>query len=445
MPEKLDRCVMHVMGQGHDESSAYAICRASLGLKLDGSEDGKPLELTDEEVRVRADNEISRRRFANGPTYRKKMVVCTPFGEYVNGPDEGEMTPARLRRLAENFRRYRRQVPVFALGDHEFDRDARLPDGWVEGLEYEESRDGYPSGALIADVKVQGDAAQIVLGDLVRGASIGTVQGKNPDGTPQGEVLDHVLLTNNPFDKTVNIAAARKGAEPIASFFTALNKEAAMAEKTQLEKLQAEMDEKDDLIADLRKQIEDLKKQLEGGGDEGMKAQLKAAESLVETKSREVTELRAKNENLEREVKTLQKNPDVEQAKLRIASLERVNKAEKIRRLVGQGVNEGRFNLALVGEASEGWNNQSDEVVLTWFKTSEFKDSMDRLEFALKTLERKPVNQKFTSGRPDIGSGEPVLTDEQRTYLRKRGIDPDVVLAGMKAQNAQEFKQLTAK
>lgn len=31
MPAKLDRCVQDVMAQGHDEDSAWAICRASLG------------------------------------------------------------------------------------------------------------------------------------------------------------------------------------------------------------------------------------------------------------------------------------------------------------------------------------------------------------------------------------------------------------------------------
>ena len=32
MPAKLDRCVKHVMDQGKDESSAWAICKKSLGL-----------------------------------------------------------------------------------------------------------------------------------------------------------------------------------------------------------------------------------------------------------------------------------------------------------------------------------------------------------------------------------------------------------------------------
>jgi len=32
MPEKLDRCVKHVMDQGKDKSSAFAICNKSLGL-----------------------------------------------------------------------------------------------------------------------------------------------------------------------------------------------------------------------------------------------------------------------------------------------------------------------------------------------------------------------------------------------------------------------------
>jgi hypothetical protein len=33
MPAKLERCVRKVMAQGHEKSSAYAICQASLKKK----------------------------------------------------------------------------------------------------------------------------------------------------------------------------------------------------------------------------------------------------------------------------------------------------------------------------------------------------------------------------------------------------------------------------
>lgn len=33
MPKKLDRCVKKVMAQGHDKSSAFAICQTSLKKK----------------------------------------------------------------------------------------------------------------------------------------------------------------------------------------------------------------------------------------------------------------------------------------------------------------------------------------------------------------------------------------------------------------------------
>src|SRR5262245_1829190 len=100
MPEILHRCVEHVMGQGPDESSAYAICRSALDLKEGAT------EIDEDEMKKRADNEMAKRNLYNGPTYTKSMVVCTPFGEYVNGEQEGIMSKRRLAALAANFEKY---------------------------------------------------------------------------------------------------------------------------------------------------------------------------------------------------------------------------------------------------------------------------------------------------------------------------------------------------
>ena len=54
--------------------------------------------------------------------YRKQMVVCTPFGDYENGDQVGTMNRPRLRRIAERYRKYRRQVPIF-IGEHVDDLD----------------------------------------------------------------------------------------------------------------------------------------------------------------------------------------------------------------------------------------------------------------------------------------------------------------------------------
>jgi len=44
MPAILDRCVMHVMARVMTKSSAFAICRSSLDLKEDGTDDMKEME-----------------------------------------------------------------------------------------------------------------------------------------------------------------------------------------------------------------------------------------------------------------------------------------------------------------------------------------------------------------------------------------------------------------
>jgi hypothetical protein len=363
---------------------------------------------------------------------RKKMIVCTPFGEYVNGEDEGEMTPERLRAIAANFSAFRRQVPIFMLGEHQFDLDERLPDGWVEGLEFSD-------GALVADVKLHGEAARYVADDRIRGASIGTVHGKNPDGSSQGEVLQHLLLTNNPFDKSLNIAAARKGGEPIACYFTALGGPDMDPKKLEeLTKLKEENTK-------AREELSSLKDELAALKNRKPDERIEAMETALKDSQKENEELRAQNTNLLADMEKFDTNPKLEEALVQLKEQGRHIRAEKIRRLVGKGVSEGRFTLAHVGEPSKGWENDSNEAVLAWFKTSIFADSVDRLEFALATFDAKRHGQKHRSGKPPEGDGPITLTAEDRERIRKLGQDPDVVLAGMKAGDFGHFKELTSK
>ena len=420
------------------------------------------------------------------PTFEKRMVVCTPFGLYVNGEDEGEMTPERLRMLVSKNKKFPRQVIVYVGGDHVFDPDERHPDGWITDLEFDETpKPGFPDGALIGNVKVHGEAATQVANDFFRGASIGTINGRNPDESPQGEVLQHVLITNCAFDKRVNIAAARKGGGLVASYFTNLRpgKEFKM-----LSRLRAVMEEKGmsaedvaaamegegardastingiasgeiadppaEVVAELARVLGVTQEELGGGtsdpdtpaelnDDDEKDEKIKATEALLRTKTREVAELRASNANLLDDARRFKKSPVLNQALAKVKSLERENRAGKIRRLVLKGVSEGRFNLSQVGEPSEGYDNASDEVVLAWFKASMFNNKVDRLEFALVTLERRHVEQKFRSGAPS--GSEPVLTANDRAEIAKQGLDEKDVIAGMKARNVTEFKELTAK
>lgn len=401
MPEILDRCVAHVMDKGHDENSAYAICRTSLGLKDDGTEDDRAPEWPEEDMKIRAEFEMKRRQFQNAPAVRKKSVVCTPFGEYVNGEYEGVMTASRLKRIAANFTKHGRQVPIYAMGDHVDDLDERIPDGWVEGLEVNDR------GELVADMKLIGNAAQLVLEDRLRGASIGTVQGRNPDGSSQGEVLQHLLLTNNPFDKSLNIAAARpRSAEPIAAFFTALPPVGVndMAEDKNVDQKPDEKDasvqlkEKDDEIVRLRAEVLELKDKLDN--------------ATVDEEKHELA--------------------------LRVAKLERKTLAQEVRELCFKMLKQGTIKPSRV----EGYAKGGDDGTLAWFKASIFKGDLATLKWAAEHNEPiYKLGQTFKAGLPS--DNEVALTADDRALIRKLGMDPDKVVAGMKSGTREEFNDLT--
>lgn len=424
MPPAMERCVQHVMGQGHDQSSAYAICRTSMGLKADGSQDKMPMDMPDEEMMMRVGNEMARRAFDNSPVYRKDMVVCTPFGDYVNGDQKGVMTKSRLRKLADNFKKYPRQVPVYALGDHVESLDERMPDGWVEGLSVNDS------GELVASVKLHGLGAAGVIQDLIRGASIGTVQGKNPDGTAQGEVLQHLLLTNNPFDKSLNVAAARVGGEPVASYFTALpNKEADMAAED---------------ITKLKEENESLREQLKAAKAQNTDEKVAELTALLGEKTKENLDLVASNENLKADVDKFKSPKAIEELQAKLRVQERKNKAAEIRRKVADGVDEGRFNRALVGDPKTGYKHPSDEMVLSWFDRSCFKGSMERLDIMLETMPKQRIGRTYAHGEgteaPETG-----FNDEDREFLASLGKTPEQITAALKARGAGDYSRMTAK
>jgi len=412
------------MSQGHEESSAYAICRSSMGLLSDGSEDGKDIDMTAEQVVSRAGIAM---QFGNGPSLVKEMIVCGPMGKFVNGDFKGVMDRKLLSGIAERFKKYPRQVPVFMLGDHPEDNDQQRPVGWVEGLRID-------GDMLAARVKLHGSGASAVGGDLIRGASIYTVTGKNPDGSAQGEVLKHLLLTNEPFYKDLNIAAARKGGEPVECYFTALEKKEGVMPD----------DPKDKQISTLKDENTALKDQITALKAVPADEKLKAAETLLVEKEKKILGLRAANENLKGDVDKFQKSPALEDAMLRLKAQERQIRAAKIRRLVMSGVAAGQFNLAQVGDPEKGYDHKSDEVVLAWFKAGFFGDSIEKLEFALDTFEKKSAGRKFNSGAPP--TGEVALSAEDREAIRKLGQDPEAVLASMRAgqYDYAQHKALTA-
>lgn len=70
-PPAMDRCVMHVMDQGHPKDSAYAICRDSLGLTE--GQDGSTMETTEIEARLKRNPEYMKRMAAPSPEMTKQI------------------------------------------------------------------------------------------------------------------------------------------------------------------------------------------------------------------------------------------------------------------------------------------------------------------------------------------------------------------------------------
>lgn len=415
MPERLERCVRRVVGQGNDESSAYAICRSSLGLREDGSEDDKDI-------------------------IRRWMIACTPFGTYQNGDQVGEMTRDRLVDLAAKAKIYPGDVAIYLIvGEgwtpgHIFDLDTAGPaDGWGENFKIDPK-----TGNLLVYAKLHGEAAHYVDEDYVRYLSIGTIEGFNPDGSSRGEVLQHIVLTNEAFDKrtSTTVAASRyKGGEGAVSYFTTAlpKKEAAMAEDPKDPDMKKKLEEMEATIAKLQSESEKKDKDL---------AEMK---TLLEEKMTANAELAAANRNLKGDVEKFKTNPKLTEAVETIKSQERQLLAGKVRRLVTKGVQAGQFNLSLVGEPEAGYDHQSDEVVLTWFTTSPFKGSIEKLEFALDTYPKTEFSRRHRTGSPRDGDGSEVsFSSEDRKFLRKHGMTDKAAAAAFKARNLTEFREAMA-
>lgn len=421
MPEILDRCVSHVMGKGHSESSAFAICRSSLGLKDDGSEDAMPMEMPDEEMQRKADAYMAEQGF-NQPTLRKRMQLCRAIGPFKNGDQEGELTVDLFKQLIANQKKQPRQIPVYlSTGspnpDHPEDLDERFADGWVEGLDLEEDW-------LVGDVKSHGQAALAVGNDMVRGASIGTVQGKTYDGKPMGQVLAHVILTNSPFVKGMNIAASRvQGGEPVAYHFTALSTEADMADK--------------DPKKDAGSPGKDTAKPDDGGVT--LTEKITALECLMQEKDGQIRDLTAANANLLEENKAFRERPDLALAQKKIDQLERHNLAEKVRRITGNMIRDRQIN----SEFLRGWyDHDSDEVVLAGFKNSQFAGKVDLLEYHRASVPKDP-SRVYASGAPG-GATDGELTAEERKVLQDANIDPEHFSRVRGAANFTEHKRRKA-
>ncbi|HKB07903.1 MAG TPA: hypothetical protein VKF61_06480 [Candidatus Polarisedimenticolia bacterium] len=400
MPAALERCVQHVLSrpdfapqEGRTaEESAYAICTTSTGLSDD---------LSDDEIKMRVDNEIARQKFGGTTPYRKRMVIANPLGRFINGAQEGKMTVDRLKALAQNFKKYPRQVPIFLMGDHDFNLE-RPPDGWVE--EAKVNRDGQ----LEIESKLHGEAVRWVLNDLVRGASIGTIKGKNYKGEEIGEVLQHVLLTNNPFDKGTKVSVSQLKGAPLL-YFTALDKEAAMAEKETPEKPDVEPNPPTN---------EDIKQRDE-----------------------EIVRLKAENLELKDRLDNATVDEEKHELALRVATLEEKTLAQEIREVVFNMLRQGQIKPAW----ADGYAKGGNAGTISWFKASRFKGNLELLKWA---AENNPplyrTGQAFTPGIPKDNAATS-LTEDDKELLRKHGISPELHASLREAGSAQErFKAYEA-
>jgi len=357
----------------------------------------------------------------NPMVVRKRMPICEAIGDYINGSFEGELSPDRFAEIVKNFKKHPRQVPVYLLvGDpnpeHPDDLDSKVPAGWIEGV----STDGR---YLYADpIKLIGDGASYVTGDLVRGASIGTIQGTDYDGTPIGEVLEHVVLTNNPFVKGMNIAASRaKGGEKVACYFTALT-EASMAADPKKKADPAVVADPPDDVTPPAKEVETLT-------------------MLVQEKDKAIRELSDKNDLLTEELQERQKNGDLELALKENRQLKLRLDAAKIRELVALGASpeRGQFRREdVVG--FEGGDDRSDALTLSWFKNSIFDGDMEKLKFALKRFKKNPLPRRsFVSGDPGDGEASEYTAEEKKAIV-EAGKDPVLLAQTRKARNLTEYK-----
>ena len=345
-------------------------------------------------------------------TLRKRMVILKPIGAFENGADmKGKVTKERIRALVENQKKHPRQIPIFSDkvtgGDHPPSNDMADPTGWVEDLSVNDA------GELVADAKLFGQGAADVSGDVYRGASVYTVQGKAYDGSAIGEVLKHLLLTNEGFLKDLNVAASRvQGDEEVVCYFTALTKEAAMAE---------EPEKKEETAETL-----------------SLTERLEAAEVLLAQKDGQIRELTASNANLLEEVKAYKGHPQLTIALKELDQQKRINRANKIRFITGRMADDRQIEM----DALRGWyDHDSDEVVLAGFKASQFKDNLDLLQYHRDTVKKNP-SRTFISGVPiDAESG---LTSEQKEVAMKAGKDPQLLAATAGAKDFSDYKRRKA-
>lgn len=355
---------------------------------------------------------------------KKRIPICEAIGEFVNGRFEGDLTYDYFQMLVDRFHKYRRQVPIYNLvgipgADHPDDLDSMVPVGWVEDLILDGSW-------LMADVTLRGEGAALVRADRVRGASIGTKLQKAYTGEMIGEVLEHLVLTNNPYIKGMNVAArGADGAGPVVYRFTAITTEATMAD-------------------------ENKDKGMKPPADEAVAVALKEQEETIISLKAQTLRQAEEIETLTAQLANAKADVDKESALVENVNLKRKDFLRDVRAIVEFGLHKGTL---LASECDGYGGNGPLDFTATerWLKGSKFYDAaMPNAEqnafqvlsfMALKTKPRVTVGARFNAGAP-LDTGAMTLTQDEKERVRKLGLDPERVANMKDDTNFEEWKTL---
>lgn len=409
MPAILERCVQHVMGKGQDQSSAWAICRSQLGLLADGSEDASAPDMTDEQLQAKMDTALT---FQNGPGLIKWMTATKPIGKFVNGPQAGILDVKRIDALIANFKKHPRQVPIYLELPHEDAKTKPPAQGWVEAVKRS-------SGDLMVRANLKGPAAKVVGGDQVRLASIGTKQEKAYDGTPIGEVLDHLVITNKSYIKDMNIAAADRSGDGLLIYLTDF-REAKMAKDG--------TDTKDLTLAEIEaKHVEEIK----------------AKDDTILDLQKKNLDLTAEFESVREQLDNVKADPELDELKLTVSKQQRTLDAQEIIMLVEDGLQRGVLKAAWCANYRD--RKKGYEATHSWFKASRWEGKLELLKHdVLKGEALYRVGKIYSAGSPPEDA-EVNLTQADKDQIAALGHDPEEVLAVMKGGGYKDFKAAVAK
>lgn len=177
--DALDACAVKVMAKGHDKSSAIAICRASMNM-----------------------SETPVLRWVEPFAYKPGQAFrVMPLGEYKRGQRTLDLTPARLKAMAENYNagRPRWKIPIYA--GHPTSANPDPPKlGNAARLEFKDGE------GLFAVPEYNEEGARVVASEGYQFVSPGVLWSLQPgseyadeNGQTWDNVCDHIALTNKPY------------------------------------------------------------------------------------------------------------------------------------------------------------------------------------------------------------------------------------------------------